>query len=170
MFSICITGHRPDKLFGYDIHGRKYDAIRHDIKKEVYQIILAHPEEKEVTVYSGMALGIDQIFVECMVDARRYYREHGVNFKIVATIPCQNQDKRWNSASQKEYKKLLNACDASVLVTDAPYAPRLMQVRNQYMVDHSDVVIAIWNGTAGGTANCVKYAASRGEKIIRVFC
>ena len=117
-----------------------------------------------------MALGIDQIFVECMVDARRYYQEHGVDFKIVAAIPCQNQDGRWNSASQKEYKELLHACDASVLVTDAPYAPRLMQVRNEYMVDHSDVVIAVWNGTDGGTANCVRYAASRGKKIVRVLC
>lgn len=81
MFSICVTGHRPDKLFGYDIHVGNYNGIRHDIKKAVYQILLAHPEEKEVTVYSGMALGIDQIFVECMVDARHYYQEHGVNFK-----------------------------------------------------------------------------------------
>lgn len=47
MFSICVTGHRPDKLFGYDIHVGDYDGIRHDIKKAVYQILLAHPEEKK---------------------------------------------------------------------------------------------------------------------------
>ena len=36
------------------------------------------------------------------------------------------------------------------------------------MVDNSDVLIACWNGTSGGTANCVKYAEKTGNKIYRI--
>jgi uncharacterized phage-like protein YoqJ len=40
-----------------------------------------------------------------------------------------------------------------------------MQVRNEWMVDSSDGVVALWNGTAGGTANCVRYAEKVGRPI-----
>ena len=32
-----------------------------------------------------------------------------------------------------------------------------MQKRNEFMVDNSDLVVAVWNGTSGGTANCLAY-------------
>ena len=41
-----------------------------------------------------------------------------------------------------------------------------MQLRNQYMVDNSDLVLAIWNGKeSGGTWNTIKYARKQGKKI-----
>ena len=33
-----------------------------------------------------------------------------------------------------------------------------MPTRNEYMVDLADKIIAVWDGSNGGTANCVKYA------------
>lgn len=29
------------------------------------------------------------------------------------------------------------------------------------MVDNSDIVCAVWDGTPGGTANCIKYCKSK---------
>ena len=43
-----------------------------------------------------------------------------------------------------------------------------MQKRNEYMVDLADRVIAVWDGSKGGTANCVKYAEKVGKEIIRI--
>ena len=43
-----------------------------------------------------------------------------------------------------------------------------MQKRNEYMVDLADKVIAVWNGSTGGTYNCVKYAEKCGKEIIRI--
>lgn len=41
-----------------------------------------------------------------------------------------------------------------------------MLVRNRYMVDHSDTVLAIWNGEeSGGTWQTIKYARSKNKKI-----
>ncbi len=40
-----------------------------------------------------------------------------------------------------------------------------MQVRNEYMVDRADLVLALWNGTPGGTGNCVRYARTRGVPV-----
>lgn len=41
-----------------------------------------------------------------------------------------------------------------------------MQKRNEYMVNLADKVIAVWGGSSGGTANCVRYAKSVGKEII----
>lgn len=54
------------------------------------------------------------------------------------------------------------------LVSDEEYKPWLMQKRNEYMVDLADKVIAVWDGSKSGTANCVKYAEKTGKGIIRI--
>lgn len=43
-----------------------------------------------------------------------------------------------------------------------------MQKRNEYMVDHSDKVIAVWDGSKSGTKNCIDYAKKVGKDIIFV--
>ncbi len=39
------------------------------------------------------------------------------------------------------------------------------QRRNEWMVDHSAKVIAIYNGTAGGTKKTIDYAERLGVKV-----
>ncbi|PAD70641.1 hypothetical protein CHH83_02225 [Bacillus sp. 7586-K] len=43
-----------------------------------------------------------------------------------------------------------------------------MQKRNEWMVDNSDYVIAVWDGTKGGTGNCVKYAQKQNKYITTI--
>jgi len=43
-----------------------------------------------------------------------------------------------------------------------------MQKRNEWMVDHSDYVIAVWDGSKGGTGNCVKYAIKQEKEILQL--
>ena len=41
-----------------------------------------------------------------------------------------------------------------------------MLARNKYMVDCSDIVLAVWNGgKKGGTWQTIKYANSKNKKI-----
>lgn len=168
VLTINVTGHRPNKFVGgYNIHNESYQPVRAAIKRAIMGLINEH-KPKEVIVYSGMALGIDQIFVECAADARLYYKEKGIDFKIIAAIPCHDQDGRWQESSKRLYKKLLETCDKQVMVTDSPYKAGCMEIRNQYMVDNSDCTIAVWDGSRGGTGNCVKDAVKAGNEIIRI--
>lgn len=54
--------------------------------------------------------------------------------------------------------------------SDCPggYAPAKMQIRNEYMVENCDLLIAVWDKSDGGTANCVKYAKSQRKNIIYI--
>ena len=56
--------------------------------------------------------------------------------------------------------------DSIVAVNGDPYASWKIQKRNEWMVDNSDAVITVWNGSLGGTTNTVNYARNLGESIL----
>ena len=154
---IMVTGHRPDKLYGYDINNTKYYKLKDKLK----QILI---ENNCTEAISGMALGTDTIFALTAIELKH----EGHNIKLHCAIPCQKHDSHWNSYDRKRYAKILEIADKTTLVTDAPYQPHLMQKRNEFMVDNADLIIAVWDGSSGGTANCVKYAKSKNKKIIQI--
>lgn len=137
---LAATGHRPNKLGGYsvDVDNR----LRHLAR-------LALVEYKPECVISGMALGWDMAWAEAAI-------EIGVPF--VAAIPFAGQESAWPALSQCRYNRILSYATNSVIVCDGAYAAWKMQKRNQWMVDNSQGLVALWDGTAGGTANCVNYA------------
>ena len=40
-----------------------------------------------------------------------------------------------------------------------------MNVRNESMVNHADLVLALWKGEKSCTGNCVKYANDQGVEV-----
>ena len=62
---------------------------------------------------------------------------------------------------------ILRRCDQVTLLQE-PYTPDCFQRRNQYLVEHSSLVIAVWNGRPSGTGNTVSYARACG-KWVRVL-
>lgn len=166
LYKVAFTGHRPTKIGGYDRQNPKRVAVTNAIKSALARAVAKYGETHEVIVISGGALGVD-------TDAAREAKNMGLRFMVAA--PCLNQDKKWPHDSKATYKKMLSFADADlaqalatngetveggvVYVTNTEYTGgKLMQDRNQWMVDHADAVVAIWDGSAGGTANCVGYA------------
>jgi uncharacterized phage-like protein YoqJ len=44
-----------------------------------------------------------------------------------------------------------------------------MHARNAWMVDQCEALLAVWDGTPGGTSGCVNYAKSTAKKwVIRL--
>ena len=48
------------------------------------------------------------------------------------------------------------------------YSKACFQIRNEWMVNHSARVIAVYNGEAGGTRNTIVYANKHGVDVINV--
>jgi uncharacterized phage-like protein YoqJ len=55
------------------------------------------------------------------------------------------------------------------LVTDARYSAWAMMRRNEAMVDHANMVLAWWDGTPGGTKNCIDYAEQQGKPVRSLY-
>lgn len=149
---ISFSGHRPDKLGGYNIPNPTYIHICNQIEGKLKEL---KPEK----IISGMALGVDQWAA---------YIALKLNVPFIAAIPFKDQDKVWPSHSQNIYRVLLKYAEKQVVVCEGNYAAYKLQQRNEWMVDNSDLVIAIWNGTNGGTANCINYAKSKNKEIIYI--
>ena len=155
---IAVTGHRPNKLYGYDLNNEKNLELKEKFKKLLI-------DNKCTEAITGMALGVDTIFALAVLELK----DEGYDIKLHCAIPCKNHSSKWIRESVDLYNKILEKADIVKLVTDETYKPYLMQVRNEYMVDLADKIIAVWNGSSGGTANCVKYAQKKNKEIIRII-
>lgn len=148
---LSATGHRPDKLGGYD--AKTENALRLLAHRKLVEL---RPDE----VITGMALGWDQSVASAAMLA-------GIPF--VAAIPFETQERKWPAHAQKVYREILAAASRVEIVSTGGYANWKYQKRNAWMVDNSDSILALWNGTAGGTANCVGYAGTKHKPIINLW-
>lgn len=155
MVSFC--GHRPTKLGGYILPNPTYISVCQKIEAALKEL---KPEK----VISGMALGIDQW-------AAHIATKLGIPF--IAAIPFIGQDGKWPTESRKIYKILLAKASETVVVSEGGYSAAKLQIRNEWMVDQlvheDDRLIAVWDGSRGGTGNCVAYAEAKKKKIYRII-
>lgn len=152
---LAVTGHRPPKAgLDWDMCG----LVSQWVYEQIKEVLL---KEKPDKTLFGAALGVDLIFARCCID---------LGIKSDACIPCFGQSLVWPKKSQEIYQSIIN----NSLVTKVPvysnstglYDHKCMQNRNEYMVNNSDKVLAIFDGSSGGTANCVRYAKQQGKELI----
>lgn len=152
---VCVTGHRPSKLWGYDINKEEWTNLKNLFKTILYTL-------KATEAVTGMALGVDIVFAIAVLELK----EEGFPVKLHCAIPCRGQQSKWPVESQRVYERILEQADEVTLVSDEDYKPWLMQKRNEYVVDLVDKVIAVWDGSSGGTANCVRYAEKKKKEVL----
>src|SRR5713101_7434394 len=150
MATIAFTGHRPNKLSGYKLPNPTYTYVCQQLEKTLLEL-------KPDKAISGMALGVDQWAAHICVKL-------GIPF--IAAVPCDNQDSRWPEASKKTYQLLLKKAAEIVVVSPGAYTHECMQKRNEWMVHHCDKLIGVWDGSSGGTMNCINFARGIGREII----
>lgn len=152
---VAVTGHRPDKLGGY----APENPLRAWIKARLREQLLQRRPFRPLYGISGMALGVDQDFVAVCI-------ELGIPF--IAAVPFIGQERRWPTPARERYVELLEqACDIEIVCTGG-YERWKMLARNQWMVDHCNVLFAVFDGSAGGTASTVLYADSVQREICRI--
>mgnify|MGYP001850939656 CR=1 FL=1 len=154
---IMVTGHRPNKLpeFTYNYTSKKWRGTINLFK----EILKKYNCTEGI---SGMALGTDTAFALAIIELK----EEGYDIKLHCAIPCLNHSSKWPESSQKLYNLILEKADTVHIVSEEPYKPYLMQKRNEYMVDIADLCIAFWDGTSGGTKNCVEYIKKQYKPMI----
>lgn len=157
---IAITGHRPNKLGNdYTMSNKMCVGIRARVTEYVIAFQKSLKDGEKLTLITGMALGIDQMFAEIAIS---------LNIPFIAAIPFKNQDRKWPEQSRTKYLNLLAKAHEIINVSGADdYKIEYMQDRNIWMVQHCDILIAVWDGTSGGTKNCVDYADLK-RQIVRV--
>ena len=154
--TVCLTGHRPDKLpWGYNEEKESCVHFKEGLKVLLEKAIMYGLKN----FMTGMAEGFDMIATEILIGLREKY-----SINIIAVVPCLGQESMWSENQQKRYHTILKRCDRKI-VLNKNYTPTCMSVRNKFMVEHSRVVIACYNGITGGTSNTINMARKCGCKI-----
>jgi uncharacterized phage-like protein YoqJ len=150
---LAITGHRPDKL------GNDYSLTSELIKDIESRLQLVIEQEQPEAMISGVALGIDTVWAKLAL-------KNGID--LIAAVPCDDQDAKWSAESQQLYREILAQAKQVIQISPGRYTREKMDVRNKWMVVECGKIVAVWDGTPGGTANCTKYAIKVGRPIIYV--
>ena len=157
----AFSGHRP-KSFPW-----KYDETAPGcvlLKKVLAEQITALVDGGVTGFISGMALGVDLWAAQIVLDLRK----KNPLLKLCCALPCEGQEKKWPIHTQEQYRTILKQADKTVWV-GKNYTVDCMLNRNRYMVDHSSVLLAVYDGAyRSGTGMTVRYAESKRRKIILI--
>lgn len=144
-----FTGHRPDKLKISEQEAKK--CLCTGIE---YAIKLGY-----TTFITGMAPGVDLWAGELMLEFKNIYPK----IKIVCAFPYPG----FSSYNPSAIK--ISALADKISYISKEYSIYSYQKRNEWMVDNSSLVIALFNGEKGGTYNTIKYAEKKGVTVMNML-
>lgn len=149
----CFTGHRPEKLQRSEID------IRIDLEHEILKSI----HDGFDVFISGMARGIDIEAAEAVIRLK----SNGYPLKLICASPYPGFEKNWNKEWQYRYTTVIYKADL-VRYIRPKYSIDCFRLRNEWLVNHSSRVIAVFNGQPSGTKNTIDYALQQGVPVIQI--
>lgn len=141
-FKVAFTGHRHLK---YGDVVQSLEKLRSDFPGTMW--------------ITGGAYGLDS-------HAARFALDNSIPLWLVLPFPAKVLCARWPSGDARDLLfRSVKDC-ARLSVVSPVFSMASYQRRNEFMVDAADVLAAFFDGSPGGTANCVRYANSVGRRVV----
>ena len=135
----AFTGHRP-KSFPWKDSETAPGCV---LLKETLAEQIKWLTKRGVTEFlSGMAQGVDLWATEIVLDLKK----ENPALRLHCILPCEGQEREWSASEQERYRSILRQADEAICVNQE-YTADCMLVRNRYLVEHSSVLLAVYNGT-----------------------
>lgn len=150
----CFTGHRPNKL----------DYSEGEIKSLLEMAIDNAISDGYVTFITGMAEGVDIWAAEIVLEKKKDNKD----LHLICAVPHPGFEKRRSKYETERYENIIKNADYVTTISDNYYRA-CYQKRNIWMVNHSSLVIAVFNGTASGTKNTVDYARKSDVHVVNIM-
>ena len=149
-YRCAFTGHRPEKVIGSE------GGIIVGLRKEILKAI----DDGYTVFLTGMSMGVDLWAADIVIELRRYNKD----LKLMCVIPFEGMEERWSVDWRKHYNLVRKQADWVQVLSDR-YSPDVYQNRNQWLVNHSSRLIAVFNGEPSGTGNTIQYAQEQGIPV-----
>ena len=134
---LAVTGHRPERLKGQEQLLKKW---------AVEQLTRLQPS----AIYDGMAQGTDQIVATAAKE---------LNIPIICCYPFPK--KYYHPIEQWIME------NNQVIFVSPQYSKQVYVIRDNFMVDHADKLLCVWDGRGGGGTFLTRnYALKQGKEII----
>lgn len=149
----CFTGHRPEKL------KRNERDIKAALREQIDQAV-----DDGLTVFiTGMARGVDLWAAEIVLEQRK----RNDTIKLICAIPHEGFEIRWSTEWRQLYRYVRDHADLVRIIGNG-YHSGVYQIRNEWMVNHSARVIAVFNGQPSGTKNTIDYAYRQRVPVVLI--
>ena len=114
---------------------------------------------------SGMAIGFDLLAAEVVL----LLKQECPSITLTAVLPFREQASRFNELNKCRYYKCLSQADDIVILSN-DYSAKCYLERDRFMVEHSSLLIACYDGrNRGGTFWTVNFAARTGKNVINIY-
>lgn len=147
----CFTGHRPEKLRSGE------EAVRRALRRSIDMAI----KDGFVTFISGMARGVDLWAAEEVLE----FRDSRPEIHLICAIPFSGFEQGWDLKWRRRYNAVQSRADWVKVVCPA-FSMNAFSRRNEWMVNHSKRLIAVYGGRPGGTGNTIAYAREQKLEIV----
>ena len=128
-------------------------------KEQVSNVLEQLVQSGVITFYNGLALGFDLLCAEILLDLKKKYPA----IHLIGCVPFYGQESSFPAEEKKRYVSVLKQCDDVVILSQSYYKACCL-VRDQYMVDRADVLVAYCVKKTGGAAYTVKQFLKRKDK------
>lgn len=161
MRSCAFTGHRPKSFsWKYDETASECLLLKEMLKKEIEKLL----DCGVMDFYSGLAEGVDTWAAQIVLALR----EKNPTLKLHCILPCRDQAKKWEASAQKRHQNILEQANSVICLSESYYDGCMLN-RNKYLVEHSSILLAVYDGNwRSGTGMTVRYAQKLGREIIRI--
>ena len=147
----CFTGHRPEKLTIPETW--LAGLLEAEIKRAI--------DSGHTTFITGMAKGVDIVAAEIVLRLR----ERDLRLKLICTLPYPDFGQHWGGGWTERFRQVLAQADLERTICPG-FSYGAYQARNEWMVRHSALVIAVYNGGPGGTKNTLDFARRTGVPCV----
>ena len=166
---IGFTGHRPTKLGGYNLQTTEYNRLQQDLEwyiernLAVYETVIGH---------SCLAQGGDTIWSKAILAMKDKYPGR---VQLHAEIPFMEQPDVWPNQDDINFwhEQVQRADDKTIYgslanVTGAArraMAIDLLNKGNIGIIEHVDIMLALYNGSKSGTGHAIREAEKQNVPV-----
>lgn len=157
----CFTGHRPKGLpWGEDESASACLTLKALLAQELESAWQSGYRQ----FWCGMAQGADLYFAEAVLACQTVHPD----VELLAAIPCPRQTRGWPSRDAARYWHILRCIGGNrCTLVSRSWNRRCMLLRDEFMVDQSSRIIAVYDGwSKGGTGYTLRYAMEQGLECI----
>lgn len=155
----CVTGHRPD-VFPWKNHTEdaRFQIFLKRIEQAIDTALLSHARR----FVCGNALGVDTWTAQLVLEKRNFDSD----IYLEVALPFLSHNCSFHSCLN-----IQEQADLTHVVSTKKCRKAAFFQRDEYMVDHSDMIIAVYDDQMprkGGTQRTLAMAKEKGLKIIQV--
>lgn len=154
----CIVGHFPTNLpFGIKENDERCIRLKELLKQEISTMI----RDRNVKHFLCPMNPGAELFAAEIIEG---LQSSGENITLTAVLPYELQAEDWSEDSRNRFFECVRKCNKEKLL-QTHYDDTCIAKNIQFMIDASDCVIAVWNGSLGNVSFTVQLANEKGIPV-----